>query len=112
MLHLTQQEKCVVLIIVCVVFVGSSVNYALKIYPGLSNFVNLMDEGCLYHKLDLNSSTSEELQTIPYIGEYTSREIVFYREANGPFERVEDVKKVRGIRDKNFEKFKHYLMVR
>jgi len=47
--------------------------------------------------LDLNAASEEELTALPGIGEELARRIVEYREANGPFESVEELTEVSGI---------------
>ena len=47
--------------------------------------------------LDLNAAAEEELTALPGIGEALARRIVEYREANGPFESVEELTEVSGI---------------
>jgi competence protein ComEA len=41
--------------------------------------------------VDINSSTLEQLDTLPEIGEKTAQVIIDYRNANGPFTRIEDI---------------------
>lgn len=47
--------------------------------------------------VDLNSATVEELAQLPGIGEELAGRIVEYREANGPFESIEELMEVSGI---------------
>lgn len=47
--------------------------------------------------LDLNTATEEALTELPGIGEVLSRQIVAYRDANGPFQTVEELLNVSGI---------------
>ena len=51
------------------------------------------------------------LPLVPGIGPALSLRIVEFRERHGPFHRVEDVLKVRGIGEKSFQKIKPYLKV-
>ena len=48
---------------------------------------------------------------IPGIGEVTAQRIVEFREKHGPFGRVEDLLKVKGIGEKSFEKLRPYVKV-
>lgn len=61
--------------------------------------------------VNLNTATSEELQTLPGVGEATADAILEDREANGPFTSVEDVMRVSGIGEKKFAKMRERLHV-
>ncbi len=53
--------------------------------------------------LDLNTATAEQLDTLPGIGPVLSARIIAWREAHGPFQLVDDLKKVSGIGPKILE---------
>ncbi len=53
-------------------------------------------------KINVNTATVEELTDLQKIGVKTAERIVAYRQANGPFETVADLKNVKGIGDKIF----------
>ena len=74
--------------------------------------MNVIDSDIIYQKVNLNTASQEELITIPYIGEYTAQAIIQYRNQNGQFLSIDQVKKVKGIRDKNYAKFKKYLVAK
>lgn len=57
-------------------------------------------------KINLNTANEKELQELPGIGPAMSARIIEYRETNGAFQNIEDIKKVRGIGNVKFEKLK------
>jgi competence protein ComEA len=48
-------------------------------------------------KVNINTASAKELMALNGIGAKVAERIVAYREANGPFKKVEDLKKVEGI---------------
>ena len=109
MFHFTKQERTVLLLFVVTALLGSVFQYAFKKYPELVDIVNLIDSHRIYPKVNINTATLEELVDIPYIGEYTAGNIIRYRQEYGPFLSIESIKNVKGIRDKNYERFYKYL---
>ena len=59
--------------------------------------------------LSINQATSTELESLPSIGHELATRIVKYREGVGGFKSVDEIKQVRGIGDKLFEKIRAYL---
>jgi competence protein ComEA len=62
-------------------------------------------------KININTASIEELQTLSGIGQKRAEVIVQYREENGPFKRIEDILDVSGIGEKMFEKIKDHIIV-
>ena len=60
-------------------------------------------------KVNINSASLEELMTLTGIGESKAKDIISYRESNGPFTTIEDLKKVSGIGDSIFAKIKENI---
>ncbi len=61
--------------------------------------------------LNLNTATKDELIALPGIGPAKAQAILDYRQANGAFKSVEELKDVKGIGAKRFEKLKAELTV-
>ncbi len=53
---------------------------------------------------DINTGTAQQLEKLPGIGPKTAQNIVAYRETNGPFLRLEELRKVKGISKANLKK--------
>ena len=62
--------------------------------------------------LDLNQATLEELMLLDGIGEKKAQAIITYRQTNGNFTSIEEVKNVSGIGDKTYETIKEYIFVK
>ena len=61
--------------------------------------------------VNINTATEAQLDTLPGVGPSTAAKIVADREANGPFERPEDLKRVSGIGDKKYEQLAAFVAV-
>lgn len=62
-------------------------------------------------KININTAKKEELETIPGIGPALAERIIEYRNKNGKFKSIEDLKNVSGIGDKKFENIKEKIRV-
>ncbi|EPI27740.1 helix-hairpin-helix domain-containing protein [Enterococcus faecalis] len=62
-------------------------------------------------KINLNTATEAELQTISGIGAKKAQEIIRFRDEQGPFKTVEEMKNVSGIGEKTVERLKDMLTV-
>jgi len=61
-------------------------------------------------KININTASSEQLMTLPSIGQAKANAIIEYRKEN-KFTTIEDIKNVSGIGDSLFEKIKEYITV-
>ncbi|MFA5833971.1 MAG: helix-hairpin-helix domain-containing protein [Bacteroidota bacterium] len=63
-------------------------------------------------KINLNTATKTELMTLPGVGESTAERIMLYREEKGTFKRTDELKNIKGIGEKKFEKLKPHIEVK
>ena len=61
--------------------------------------------------VNINTAGSEELQTLPGIGEKRAEDIIAYREEHGPFRIVEDITDVSGIGEGILSRIIDYITV-
>ncbi len=61
--------------------------------------------------VNINTADTEELKTLNGIGDAKAKNIIDYREQNGGFKSIEDLKNVTGIGDKMFEKIREQVTV-
>ena len=62
-------------------------------------------------KVNINKATQTELETLPGIGPSTALKIIEYRENEGKFKKIEDIKEVSGIGEVKFEKIKDFIEI-
>ena len=62
-------------------------------------------------KININTATESQLDTLPGIGPSTATKIIEYRNTNGKFKKIEDIKEVRGIGEAKYEDLKKYITI-
>ena len=62
-------------------------------------------------KINLNTATVEQLQSLPGIGPSIAKSIVDHRAKVGKFNRIEEIINVKGVGEKRFQKIKDRLAV-
>ncbi len=61
--------------------------------------------------VNINTATEEQLDELPGVGPSTAQKIIAYREANGGFSSIEEIKEVSGIGDSRYEQIKDLITV-
>jgi competence protein ComEA len=62
-------------------------------------------------RVNLNTASAAELESLPGIGPALAQRIVEYRQKNGPFKRIEDLLSVQGVGPKMLEKLHTKLTI-
>lgn len=109
---------------------STSVNFAMKVSDEMVVYIpkigedNLGIEGGIVAngqqsitgadggKVNLNTASTSELETLPGIGPAKSSAILEFRETNGGFKTIEDLKSISGIGEKTFEKLQDMITVK
>lgn len=75
----------------------------------INNDVNVTETKTENKKISINTATDSELDSLPGIGLSKAKDIINYRNNNGNFKTIEDIKNVSGIGDSLFEKIKDLI---
>jgi len=62
-------------------------------------------------KININIATSEELESLPGIGPSLAKRIIKYREQRGQFASIDELKDVKGIGEKKYQKIRNMISV-
>ncbi|MCK4519089.1 MAG: helix-hairpin-helix domain-containing protein [Candidatus Omnitrophica bacterium] len=122
MLNLTKEEKLITIFIILALILGMGVLHFKKSIKSPDVIVNqqnfrqgagLIEEEVKKSKqVNINSADVDELSSLPGVGKVIAARIVAYRLERGDFIREEDIKKVKGIGRKKFEKMKEYILLK
>lgn len=61
--------------------------------------------------VNLNTATDTELQSLPGVGPSKAKSIIEYREKNGGFKSIDEIKNIKGIGESSFEKLKDKITI-
>lgn len=62
-------------------------------------------------KINVNIADAKTLEQLPGIGEVRAKAIVEYRQKNGPFRSIDELKKISGIGDKTFDQLRDQVAI-
>lgn len=62
-------------------------------------------------QVDLNHATVSDLEALPGIGPKLAQRVIEHRVAKGPFMKVEDLRQVKGIGRKKFDRLRPHVLV-
>ncbi|MBI4972780.1 MAG: ComEA family DNA-binding protein [Candidatus Omnitrophica bacterium] len=109
MFGLTKQERQVILFLASMAFLGLGVNFCRKVYSPVKKFIAFSQD---IGKVSLNQADQETLKSITGIGDKLAQRIIEYRNRNGSFDSIEELKNVKGIGENKFEKLKNLFLVK
>ncbi len=75
------------------------------------NLAPVTSTGSVPERININTASQAELETLPGIGAVIAQRIIAYRTEHGPFQSIEEIQNVPGIGPKTFEKIKDLITV-
>ena len=128
MIDFTPQESRILIFLVAALLLGSAVSLYRHRRAGMaaelsvdsphgavcsqaSDSLGPGDPSVPSPKVNINTGTRQELQTLPGIGPQLAQRIIDYRQEHGSFATAHDITEVRGIGEKTFLKLKDSIVV-
>jgi len=105
---MTRTEKIILPVIFFIGIIGLALNFVPSEMPvesgieGKESILSDKDYSEVFF-IDINKAEQKELESLKGIGSAKAKSIIDYREKNGPFFSVEEIKNVSGIGDAIFE---------
>lgn len=78
----------------------------------VESYITIPESQSSSNLVNINIANESELSTLPGIGPSKAQAILAFREEQGRFQTIEDLKNVSGIGDKTFEKLKEFITVK
>ena len=111
-----------ILCIIAALFIGGCIYYTFNAYSKISGTIKVSGTSAQSQlntdakeykngKVNINTAGIKVLCTLDGIGETRALSIMAYREVTGPFEKIEDIKNVKGFGEDTFKKIKNDICV-
>ncbi len=108
MLNLSRPEKFFILTLLAIGVFCAGFSYHYKVTNTELEAIDIIETHSL---IDINKAGATEIEKLPGIGPVLAHEIVLYREAVAGFKSIDELKRVKGIGDKKFEKIKDRIAI-
>lgn len=91
----------------------SNINLAMQVTDGQQiNIPGIVDTSHVNAgRVNINTGTLDELQTLPGIGPTTAQAILDYRQQHGPFQVIQEIQNVSGIGPSTFADIQDFISV-
>ena len=116
MFDLEKREKFILLLLLTILLVG----IAFGLYQKRRVYIDVKPDNFTYSaedpsaetiKININESDAAGLMKLKGVGKVLALRIVEYRSANGDFRSVEELKKVKGLGNKLFERIRDNVSI-
>lgn len=121
----TKKEKNIILVIALVLLLGALgflvrkvikkqrvlSTADVKVKESYSREEENMDGSELQGPVNINTADLMEIEALPYLGMERARDIIEYRDKNGPFKDLDELTNISGIGPKTLEKIKPLIIL-
>ncbi len=109
MVLFTQQERGVILFCGAVLIFGSFLIAGSKVSPKMNDLLFELDLQAFLPKIEINSATADQFESLPGIGPSIAKRIIKYRRMLGGFQTIDQLKNVYGLSDETFQSIRPRL---
>ena len=109
MFNLTPQERKVILFLGTVTLTGMGINFFAKNFSSVKVIAYLNQD---ISKIDLNQADKYTLMSVSGIGEKIAQRILEYRNQEGNFHDIEELRRIQGLTKSKYEKIKDDFVIR
>lgn len=109
MFNLTRQERFTILFLLTIALIGLGINFCLK---SNSKAKRIFVIDINLSKIDLNQVRLQDLLGTRYISKTLAERIIEYRNTGGRIEDIEELKQIKGINSKRFEKLRDLFFIK
>ena len=109
MLDFSRSDRYVILAFLILGLLFTAISYSKKISS--RNNIRLINVNQRHATVNINRATPQQLERLHGVGPSLAQDIVSYREQMGGFKELEEIKNVKGIGKKKFEKLKDLIAI-
>lgn len=109
MFNLTRQERQVILFLITIALIGLGINLCLK---NNSKAKRIFTIDINLSKIDLNQVRLQDLLGTRLVSKTLAERIIAYRNTRGRIEDLEELKQIKGISSKRYEKLKDLFFIK
>lgn len=108
MFNLTRQERQVILFFLAIALLGLGIDFTRKKFTHLKYIADFSQD---IGKIELNRADKELLTSVSGIGEKLVQRIIEYRNQQGVFQSIEELKNIKGINEAKYGKIKDSFLI-
>lgn len=109
MFSLTRQERHTILFLITIALIGIGINFCLK---SNSKAKRIFTIDINLAKIDLNQARLQDLLATRLVSKTLAEGIIEYRNTRGRIEDLEELKQIKGINSKRYEKLKDLFFIK
>jgi len=108
MLNLSRPERFLILALLIIGLFCIGISYYHKVNSARIETIDIIEARSLIY---INKAAPAQLERLPGIGPVLAYDIVLYRDNIGGFKDIEELKNVKGIGNKKFDKIKDLISI-